>query len=88
LGPDGRLIARAIVNGECPALAVDGFDVAMSRRAAASDAFPVVACEATIPFGTDSASILGQDLPIPVGAIRRIAVIGDTGCRINDWEKK
>ena len=28
---------------------------------AASDAFPVVACEATIPFGTDSASIQGQD---------------------------
>ncbi len=35
-----------------------------------------------------TASILNQDLPLPEGPIRRIAVIGDTGCRVNDWEKK
>jgi hypothetical protein len=87
-GPDGRLIARVIVDGDCPALAVDGFDVPMSRRAPASGAFPVVTCEATVPFGTETASILDQDLPLPGGPIRRIAVIGDTGCRLNDWEKK
>ena len=52
------------------------------------DAFPVVACEATVPFGAATASILTQDLPLPAGPIRRIAVIGDTGCRLNDWEKK
>jgi hypothetical protein len=88
LGPDGQLIARVIVDANCPALAVDGFDVPMSRRAPASDAFPVVACEATVPFGTETASIRDQDLPLPEGPIRRIAVIGDTGCRLNDWEKK
>jgi hypothetical protein len=87
-GPDGRLIARVVVDGSCPALAVDGFDLSMSRRAPASDAFPVVTCEATVPFGTESASLLDQDLPLPEGPIRRIAVIGDTGCRVNDWEKK
>jgi hypothetical protein len=86
-GPDGRLIARVIVERECPALAADGFDVPMSRRAPASDAFPVVTCEASIPFGTRSASILNQDLSLPEGPIRRIAVIGDTGCRLNIWEK-
>jgi hypothetical protein len=87
-GPDGTLIARVIVDRECPALVVDSFDVGMTRRAPASDAFPVVACEATVPFGTSTASIVNQDLPLPEGPIRRIAVIGDTGCRLSDWEKK
>jgi hypothetical protein len=87
-GPEGRLIARVIVDGECPSLVIDDLDVDMTRRAPASDAFPVTACEATVPFGTSSASILNQDLPLPRGPIHRIAVIGDTGCRVNDWEKK
>jgi hypothetical protein len=88
LGPNGRLIARAITQGECPALVTDDLDLDMTRRAPASDAFPVLSCEAAVPFGTEKASILGQDLPLPAGPIRRIAVIGDTGCRVNDWEKK
>jgi len=87
-GPDGRLSARIIAGGECPTLAVDGFEIGMIRRAPASNAFPVLSCEATVPFGTEKASILGQDLALPAGPIRRIAVIGDTGCRVNDWEKK
>jgi hypothetical protein len=87
-GPEGRLIARVIVDGECPSLVIDDMDVDMTRRAPASDAFPVIVCEATVPFGTSRASILNQDLPLPTGPLRRIAVIGDTGCRVNDWEKK
>src|SRR5215218_5942348 len=87
-GPDGRLIARVIVNGECPALAADEFEIGMTRRAPPSDDFPVVACEATVPFGTMTASVRNQVLPLPAGPIRRIAVIGDTGCRLNNWEKK
>jgi hypothetical protein len=87
-GPDGRLIARVIAEDECPALVADGLEVGMTRRAPASDAFPVVACEATVSFGTETASILNQELPLPDGPVRRIAVIGDTGCRVNDWEKK
>ena len=87
-GPEGRLFARVIAAGDCPALVIDGIDVVMTRRAPASDAFPVVACEATIPFGARAASILNQALPLPDGPIRRIAVIGDTGCRVNAWEKK
>jgi hypothetical protein len=42
----------------------------------------------TIPFGVEAASIAGQTLPVPSGPVGRIAVIGDTGCRLNDWEKK
>src|SRR5918994_7533333 len=55
-GPEGRLIARVIVDGACPFIVVDNLDVDMTRRAPASDAFPVVACEATVPFGTSTAS--------------------------------
>jgi hypothetical protein len=87
-GPDGRLIARIIVEKECPAFIADEVEVGMTRRTPASDTFPVVACEATVPFGTATASILDQELRLPDGPIRRIAVIGDTGCRVNDWEKK
>jgi hypothetical protein len=60
-GLDGTLIARIIMDRECPALVVDGYDVGMTRRAPASNDFPVVACEATIPFGAATASIQTQD---------------------------
>jgi len=60
----------------------------MTRRAPASDTFSVLTCEAAVPFDTEKASILGQELPLPIGRIRGIAVLGDTGCRVHDWEKK
>src|SRR3712207_2413292 len=69
-GPDGRLIARVIIENECPALVLDGLNVGMTRRAPTSDAFPVVACETSIPFGTATASILDQSLPLPEGPVR------------------
>lgn len=85
-GPDGRLFARVIVTGDCPPITVDGRETAMAPRTAPSDAFPVVACEATVPFGVTEVAITGQSLPIPDAPFTRIAVIGDTGCRLNDWE--
>ena len=87
-GPDGILIARVIVDGTCPAIELDGFDVVMTARSTRSEAFPFVACEALVPFGAEVATIEGQDLPLPDGPASRIAVIGDTGCRLNDWEGK
>jgi hypothetical protein len=85
-GPDGRLIARVIVAGECPPVLLDGLDVSMMPRTTPSDDFPVVACEATIPFGVAEAAIAGKPLPIPNAPYTRIAVIGDTGCRLDSWE--
>jgi len=87
-GIDGRLIARAIATSSCPAIMLDGRDHPMAVRAAATKDFPVVACEATVPFGISSAEILDQAMPLPEGPFERIAVIGDTGCRLDDWEKK
>ena len=60
----------------------------MTARSTPTDEFPVFACEAPVPFGTEVATIEGQNLPLPNGPARRIAVIGDTGCRLNDWEGK
>lgn len=85
-GPDGLLLARVIVAGDCPPILLDGRASAMAPRATSIDAFPVTACEAAVPFGVDAASISGQSLPIPDAPFVRIAVIGDTGCRLNDWE--
>jgi hypothetical protein len=85
-GPNGRLIARVIVAADCPFILFDGFATAMMPRTPPSADFPVVACEATVPFGVEEASIAGQPLPIPDSPYSRIAVIGDTGCRLDAWE--
>ena len=87
-GPQGTLLARIVTDDECPALVLVNLPLAMTPRTAPTQAFPTVACEATIPFGVKSANIADQRLPLPNGPLSRIAVIGDTGCRLNDWEKK
>lgn len=86
LGEGGERIARAITHEVlCPVLAVDGQTVPMQVRAKPSPpAFPVLTCEATIPPGATSASIAGGDLPLPRDVTERFAVIGDTGCRIEE----
>lgn len=86
-GTQGQLLARVVVDGDCPALEIDGHAAVMAPRAAATAEFPVVACEASVPFGAQSAAIAGQALNLPDGAFKRIAVIGDTGCRLSDWDK-
>ena len=85
-GPEGRLFARVIVADDCPSMLIDERETAMAPRAASTEAFPVVACEATVPFGVKSASIDGQPLAIPAAPFSRIAVIGDTGCRLDSWD--
>jgi hypothetical protein len=81
----------------CPAITVDGTSQAMAVRAAPAtlplrpnatksdakpSAFPVLVCEAALPAGAASASVLGRALPQPRAEPRRIVVIGDTGCRL------
>ena len=82
----------------CPSVIVDGRSIAMAPRAAAetipqratisavSDSKPSVfdgqVCEAILPAAAQSASVGGRNLPLPPTVIRRIVVIGDTGCRI------
>jgi hypothetical protein len=87
LGEGGRAIARVVVNGpaDCPSAGVDGASLAMTRRQPVPDGFRPV-CEVALPAGARSARIKGQALPLPHPDPSRIAVIGDTGCRIKGAE--
>ena len=78
-------LARAIVTGSgatCPELMVDGAPQPMTARSAPQSCFEVLVCEAPIPAGAASASIGSTALPLPPKSIKRIAIIGDTGCRL------
>lgn len=101
--PIARTITSA---RECPQLIADASVLAMRLRArpallplrataSAPDLskpsdFPVRVCELAIPRGTRHATIGGRALPLPRREIRRIVVIGDTGCRLkakdNAWQ--
>ncbi len=85
-------------DARCPDLLVDGRPTSMTVRLPAEtlavrptlstpentkpSAFPVLTCDAEVPPGMESASIGGQPLPRVRKDIRRIVVIGDTGCRL------
>jgi hypothetical protein len=86
LGPDGAASARAIAAAAtCPAIDLDGRVQPMQVRAQpAPPDFPVLTCEAAIPPGTTAASVEGQALPLPPADPRRIVVLGDTGCLLED----
>jgi hypothetical protein len=58
----------------------------MRLRAAADPAFPVTVCEAPVPAAAGAVAVAGQPLRVPQGTPRRIAVIGDTGCRLNVYD--
>jgi hypothetical protein len=82
------LLLRAIALDVCPTARLDGREVLMVVRAPGTDAFPVISCESFAPFGVIEASVGDQLLSLPSGPLERIAVVGDTGCRLNEWEKK
>src|SRR5215204_3535128 len=83
VGPEGSLMARALVHDTCPQITLDGSSQPMPPRVGPNGAdFPETVCEASIPAGTGSAAIDGQPLALLPAQLARIAVIGDTGCRI------
>jgi hypothetical protein len=82
-GPGGSLLLRAITQGEvCPPARIGNSTVPMTQRAAPGPAFPVRSCEAVLPKGERRADVAGRRLVVPDHPPRRIAVIGDTGCRL------
>jgi hypothetical protein len=84
LGADGTLAVRAVVEPgrTCPRVTADGAAVASLPRGAPDAAFPVQICEVRVPATTARLGIDGAVLPILPATVRRIAVIGDTGCRL------
>lgn len=82
--PDGVLMARAIIDsGPCPAVMIGTTATPMTLRADSSDAYAIRVCEAVIAAESESASIEGVVLPVAAArqSPRRIAIVGDTGCR-------
>jgi hypothetical protein len=84
LGADGMLSVRAPVapGSVCPKVSADGAAIAATPRGAPDSAFPVEICEARVAAATAALAVDGAALPTLPATIRRIAVIGDTGCRL------
>jgi len=86
-GPNNTVIARVITKKvNCPDIRIDGEKFEMDVRSEPSSDFPVLVCEFTIPDGTESASVNGRHLPMFKENTKRIVVIGDTGCRIEEGD--
>jgi len=82
----------------CPSIELDGAAQPMDVRArpgvipqrpqrfgageSKPAAFPVLTCEKAIPRGVVRAAIDGRVLPLPRAEPQRIAILGDTGCRM------
>jgi hypothetical protein len=81
IAADGALSLRAVVapGAACPALSADGVALTAQRRGAADGNFPIEVCEAKAPASAAKLSAGGAALPAQV---KRVVVIGDTGCRL------
>ncbi|WP_322400453.1 metallophosphoesterase [Massilia luteola] len=81
---DGRTLAMAV---RAPFGAISlrgkGHSAGFHPEAAST---PVLSCETAIPAGSTHVDVAGQALPLPQADIKRIVVIGDTGCRLKGRE--
>jgi len=84
LASDGTLSARIAVTAgtACPKATADGADLLTTLRTRADDGFPVAVCEARAPAATRQLIVGDAPAPVLPPEVRRIAVIGDTGCRL------
>lgn len=92
LGEDGVQVARVITaDAKCPQIQFDGKKVRMDVRAKPAilpgraekpSAFPLLTCEKTIPANTKRATVGHASLRLMPKMVKRIVVIGDTGCRL------
>ena len=83
LAPDAGLSARVITSVDhCPSLMIDGKPSAMTIRALPNAQFPNLVCEKRVPSSTSSLSLDGKPLAVLRSNVTKIAVVGDTGCRI------
>ncbi len=85
LAPSGA-IARAITSQPtCPPVSIDGKLQPMQVRSQPSLPFyPVTSCEIALPAAATFATLEDDALPLPKkGELTKIAVIGDTGCRLD-----
>src|SRR5215831_2941910 len=78
----GAIEARAITDAATrPTATVNGSPEEMKPRVSAGDGFPLI-CALTLKAETRTIEIDGLRVAIPVAEPTRIAIIGDTGCRL------
>lgn len=85
LGTGNALQVRVVVPSgvsACPKVHADGGTIEARERGAADGDFSITVCAATVPLGTKALTVGDVAAPVLPAAINRIAVIGDTGCRI------
>lgn len=80
--PDGTFEARLITRDPCPQISIDDKLTPMRERAAPAKNFQVHACDAELPRDATRVNVLGHELPAPPKHLRTVAVLGDSGCRI------
>ena len=81
--PDGMVLVRALTTDTaCPSLSIDSMAADMTPRFPATPDFPVTLCEARMVTGPAAALLDGVPMRLPAAHPQRIAVVGDTGCRL------
>lgn len=82
LAPDGHLQVRAVVNGACPPIKVDGANQPMTTFAAPTTAFPYTTCQLDLATPASSIVLAGRSMPTMPTSLKRIVVVGDIGCYV------
>lgn len=82
LGPAGAVVRTATTDTECPRIRYDDFERPMQVRVGPWEAYPHTVCEAPLPKIVQRVSFAGRPVPVPKAEVRRVVVLGDTGCRI------
>lgn len=88
LGPDSTVWVRAITEAaKCPKVKIDGRSEPMKERAAPDAQFGVRVCEAVTKTTTKLVEVDQKKIPIALAQVKKILVLGDTGCRISSHSK-
>lgn len=87
VGQSNQLVVRAIYTvNQCPKVAYSvvekNFVSTMNKVVKPSQDFPFQICQKHIPINAVNISVDGKKLPSFPKEIKRIAVVGDTGCRL------
>ena len=81
---DGGVEARAITmpGAPCPPVVADGSPVASHPRGGPDAAYPIQVCAAHLPATAIHVTVGSLPAPVPPPRVKRVVVIGDTGCRL------
>jgi hypothetical protein len=84
LASDGGLEVRCVIapGMTCPKVVADGNALTSNARGKPDTDFPVDVCVARAPAATRVLAVEGLPAPILPSDVKRIVVIGDTGCRL------